>query len=370
MLVNMSKLLADAQKGDYAVGSFSVANMEMVLGVLKAAKELKAPVILQIAEVRLKQSPLEIIGPLMVAAAKSAGTPVAVHFDHGKTIEKIAQALELGFTSVMFDGSHLPLDENIKTTKEVIALAKKDITVDDKVIIPADGLVGTLTVDKDGKNVEHLDLPTGDYYVKELETNVGFKLDEKEHDFTFNYDKDTTKSTVIVPMELHNEKRRIELDVNKVDKDHHDHFLNGAIFEVFDKTTKSHVTTLASGQLMIVGNDVNEEYEISKDEDFTEIIKTAKTDENKQIILDMDDGTYYSRKVGDETVSKHVIKDGKAVLSDAIYGHEYEFKEIKAPTSYQLADKSKAYKVEADKDTDTIIYYFENARIVVPNTGV
>ena len=125
MLVNMSKLLADAQKGDYAVGSFSVANMEMVLGVLKAAKELKAPVILQIAEVRLKQSPLEIIGPLMVAAAKSAGTPVAVHFDHGKTIEKITQALELGFTSVMFDGSHLPLDENIKTTKEVIALAKK-----------------------------------------------------------------------------------------------------------------------------------------------------------------------------------------------------------------------------------------------------
>ena len=263
-------------------------------------------------------------------------------------------------------------DEDKEAYKDVVfgVYSKKDITVDDKVIIPADGLVGTLTVDKDGKNVEHLDLPTGDYYVKELETNVGFKLDEKEHDFTFNYDKDTTKSTVIVPMELHNEKRRIELDVNKVDKDHHDHFLNGAIFEVFDKTTKSHVTTLASGQLMIVGNDVNEEYEISKDEDFTKIIKTAKTDENKQIILDMDDGTYYSRKVGDETVSKHVIKDGKAVLSDAIYGHEYEFKEIKAPTSYQLADKSKAYKVEADKDTDTIIYYFENARIVVPNTGV
>ncbi|MBC6012645.1 SpaA isopeptide-forming pilin-related protein [Holdemanella hominis] len=65
-----------------------------------------------------------------------------------------------------------------------------------------------------------------------------------------------------------------------------------------------------------------------------------------------------------------MIKDGKAVLADAIYGHEYEFKEIKAPTSYQLAEKSKAYKVEGDKDTDTIIYYFENARIVVPNTGV
>lgn len=123
MLVNMKELLADAQKGNYAVGSFSVANMEMVLGVLQAAEELKAPVILQIAEVRLKQSPLELIGPLMVAAAKNAKTPVAVHFDHGKNVEKISQALELGFTSVMFDGSHLPLDENIEMTKQVMALA-------------------------------------------------------------------------------------------------------------------------------------------------------------------------------------------------------------------------------------------------------
>lgn len=123
MLVNMRDLLADAQQGNYAVGSFSVANMEMVLGVIKAAEELNAPIILQIAEVRLKQSPLEIIGPLMVAAAENANVPVAVHFDHGKTVEKITQALDLGFTSVMFDGSHLPLDENISITKQIIALA-------------------------------------------------------------------------------------------------------------------------------------------------------------------------------------------------------------------------------------------------------
>lgn len=124
MLVNMRDLLADAEKGNYAVGSFSVANMEMVLGVLKAAEELSAPVILQIAEVRLKQSPLEIIGPLMVAAAENAQTPVAVHFDHGKTLEKIEEALDIGFSSVMFDGSHLPLDENIEMTKKVIAMAE------------------------------------------------------------------------------------------------------------------------------------------------------------------------------------------------------------------------------------------------------
>ena len=125
MLVNMRDLLKDAQNGNYAVGSFSVANMEMVLGVLKAAEELNAPVILQIAEVRLKQSPLELIGPLMVAAAENAKTPVAVHFDHGKTEEKIGLALELGFTSVMFDGSHLPLDENIAQTKKIMAMVQE-----------------------------------------------------------------------------------------------------------------------------------------------------------------------------------------------------------------------------------------------------
>lgn len=123
-LVNMKALLSDAQKGNYAVGSFSVANMEMVLGIIRAAEETKSPIILQIAEVRLNHSPLALIGPLMIAAAKNAKVPVAVHLDHGTTIECIGHALRLGFTSVMFDGSHLTLEENIEKTKEVISLAK------------------------------------------------------------------------------------------------------------------------------------------------------------------------------------------------------------------------------------------------------
>ena len=124
MLTKLSPLLDNARKGGYAVGSFSVANMEMVLGVIKALEETNSPGILQIAEVRLKQSPLEIIGPLMVAAAKNAKVPVAVHFDHGKTVEKITEALDLGFTSVMFDGSHLPFEENCTVTAGIKALAE------------------------------------------------------------------------------------------------------------------------------------------------------------------------------------------------------------------------------------------------------
>lgn len=122
-LVKMSPLLLDAKKNGYAVGSFSVANMEMVLGVLKAVEETGSPAIIQIAEVRLRQSPLEVIGPLMVAGAKNSTMPVAVHFDHGKTREKIKQALDIGFTSVMFDGSHLPFEENCRETSAIKALA-------------------------------------------------------------------------------------------------------------------------------------------------------------------------------------------------------------------------------------------------------
>ena len=124
-LVNMRSLLKAADAGGWAVGSFSVANMECIRGVLKAAEELRAPIILQIAEVRLPHSPLYLIGPMMLAAAKRASVPVAVHLDHGKTLDCIKEALELGFTSVMCDGSELLIDENVKLTERVVSLARK-----------------------------------------------------------------------------------------------------------------------------------------------------------------------------------------------------------------------------------------------------
>lgn len=123
-LCNMKDLLKKAEEGNYAVGSFSVANMEMILGVIKAAEETRSPIILQIAEVRLNHSPLHIIGSAMLAAAKSATVPVAVHLDHGTSLECIGQALRLGFTSVMFDGSHLPFEKNVEMTKTVVEMAK------------------------------------------------------------------------------------------------------------------------------------------------------------------------------------------------------------------------------------------------------
>lgn len=123
-LVKMKDILKMADENNYGVGAFSVANMEMVIGAIRTAEELRSPLILQIAEVRLGPSPLHLIGPMMVEAAKKASVPVAVHFDHGETEEKIREALDIGFSSVMFDGSLLPLEENIAKTKKIVELAK------------------------------------------------------------------------------------------------------------------------------------------------------------------------------------------------------------------------------------------------------
>jgi fructose-bisphosphate aldolase class II len=119
----MKSLLEGAVQENYAVGAFNVANMEMILGAVRAAEETNSPIILQIAQVRLPYSPLDIIGPMMIAAAKKATVPIAVHFDHGKDSSVIMQALKLGFTSVMIDASHLPIEENIEIVHKVKAMA-------------------------------------------------------------------------------------------------------------------------------------------------------------------------------------------------------------------------------------------------------
>lgn len=124
-LVKMKDLLKRAEEKNIGCGAFSVGNMEMVKGAIRAAEELNTPIILQIAEVRLKNSPLHLMGPMMVQAAKEAKVDVAVHLDHGLTFEMVDKALELGFTSVMLDASTLPFEENIVRVKAVVEKARK-----------------------------------------------------------------------------------------------------------------------------------------------------------------------------------------------------------------------------------------------------
>ena len=122
-LVSMKTLLQQAQRENRGCGAFSVGNMEMVMGAIRAAEEMNTPIILQIAEVRLKHSPLHLMGPMMIQAAREASVDVAVHLDHGLTLETVKEALQIGFTSVMLDASTLPFEENIEKTRQVVELA-------------------------------------------------------------------------------------------------------------------------------------------------------------------------------------------------------------------------------------------------------
>lgn len=124
MLVPFSKILQDAYDGHYAVGAFNCLSIEHVLGAIQAAEELRSPIILQLAEVQFPCAPMEMMAPVYLEAAVKATIPVAVHLDHGQSLETCVKAIQLGFNSVMFDGANLPFEENVRQTAEIVRIAR------------------------------------------------------------------------------------------------------------------------------------------------------------------------------------------------------------------------------------------------------
>lgn len=123
-LVSSKEMLLRAQAGRYAVGAFNVENMEMVLAVIAAAQELRAPVMLQTTPSTVKYAGLNAYYANVRAAAESVDVPVALHLDHGNSFDLAVQAVRAGYTSVMIDGSHESFEENIALTSRVVAVAK------------------------------------------------------------------------------------------------------------------------------------------------------------------------------------------------------------------------------------------------------
>ncbi len=123
MLVNLNAVLKDAQAKGYAVGLFNTTDTDMLEGVIAAAEELRSPVIIGTAEILLPFGELKLIAPSIIAAAKRASVPVVVHYDHGLTFERCMEALQLGFSSIMFDGSTKSEEENLRETAELVKIA-------------------------------------------------------------------------------------------------------------------------------------------------------------------------------------------------------------------------------------------------------
>ena len=125
MLVSLNEIMKIAEEREIAIGSFNTPNLESLEAIIRAAEELDLPVIIQFAQCHEPWIPLSLIGPIMVEAAKKAAVPVCVHLDHGETLEYLQQALDIGFTGIMYDGSTLSYEENLANTKQAVAMAKK-----------------------------------------------------------------------------------------------------------------------------------------------------------------------------------------------------------------------------------------------------
>lgn len=123
MLVNLNDVLKKAQEGKYAVGLFNTTDSDMLQAVIDAAEELNSPVVIGTAEVLLPYGELQLIAPSIIAAAKRAKVPVVVHYDHGLTFDRCMEALKLGFSSVMFDGSVKDYETNLEETREIVKIA-------------------------------------------------------------------------------------------------------------------------------------------------------------------------------------------------------------------------------------------------------
>lgn len=121
--VTTREMFAKAYHGGYAIGAFNVNNMEIIQGIVEAAEEEKAPIILQISKGAREYARHEFLMKLIEAALEISQIPIAVHLDHGDSFDLCKACIDGGFTSVMIDGSHLPFDENIALVKKVVDYA-------------------------------------------------------------------------------------------------------------------------------------------------------------------------------------------------------------------------------------------------------
>lgn len=123
MLVTLNDILPAAQAGHYAVGLFNTTDSDMLEAAISAAEETRSPIVIGTAEILLPYGELSLIAPSVIAAAKRASVPVVVHYDHGLTFDRCMEALKLGFSSIMFDGSAGDEKENLAATREIVKIA-------------------------------------------------------------------------------------------------------------------------------------------------------------------------------------------------------------------------------------------------------
>ncbi|MCJ7688862.1 MAG: class II fructose-bisphosphate aldolase, partial [Clostridiaceae bacterium] len=150
MIITMKGILHDAMEGKFAVGSFNVYNYETIKGVMEASKEQNLPAILAFGEKYLSNMDFETVYGLAKSLSSNMDVPVALHLDHCVSLENIYRAIKAGFTSVMYDGSSLPFDENVENTLKIVEIAHScNVSVEAELGSLATGLNSNEGMDED-----------------------------------------------------------------------------------------------------------------------------------------------------------------------------------------------------------------------------
>ncbi|QWB95415.1 class II fructose-bisphosphate aldolase [Mycoplasmatota bacterium] len=223
MLVNLKELLDFAEENKCAIGSFNFTSLESIDAIIKASEEVGHPVILSHAPVHDIFYGLEDILPIALDYAKRSKIRVCVHLDHGTNIDYIKKGILMGFTSVMYDGSSLPYDENVKNTKQVVEFAKKyNVSVEGELgMIMSNGMEGA--DDKASENAFHTDPDLATDYIKQtdvdcLAISFGTVHGEyvKEPNLDINVIKSVRNRNLKFPIVMHGGSGVSESDYKKV----------------------------------------------------------------------------------------------------------------------------------------------------------
>jgi len=230
-LISLKEALDEADKHGYAVGAFNVSNMETVKAVIESAEAENSPVIIQATPGAVQYAGLSFVTSMVKAAVKNTSVPVAFHLDHGTDFELIVRCIVKGFSSIMFDGSKLPLEENISATARIVEFAKA-------AGVSTEGELGKIKGTEDEVSVQegedlHTDPEEARYFLQETEVDAlavavgtahGFYKEEPEIDFSR---LQAIRDSCSVPLVMHGASgvpdedivRGIELGIRKINID-------------------------------------------------------------------------------------------------------------------------------------------------------
>lgn len=214
MIVTSKQIILDAQKGGYAIGSFNSSDLEITKAIILAALKQKSPVIIETSEKAIAYAGLEELAAIVKEQAKKVKIPVALHLDHGSNLDIVNRCLEVGYTSVMLDGSKLPLPENIIITRQAAEMAHRKK-------IPCEGELGAIK--KAGEEKSYTDpnevaefvRKTGvDFLAVSIGSSHGIGEDEK---LNINLLKTIHRKTS-VPLVLHGASGVLQEDIKEAIK--------------------------------------------------------------------------------------------------------------------------------------------------------